>query len=694
MSISSKILRKLYNRELSWLAFNRRVLQEAEDKNVPLMQRLRFVGIYSNNNDEFVKVRLAKLLRTVREQKNKKKLLPCGHTPQVLNSLVDRNINAGQQKCTEVYDHILGEMAAEGIHIINETGLDATQRRFCRDYFLSSVSSLLVPLIVTKRMQLPFLPDNGLYFAVQMESGNGRKKRFAILQIPVTDSCPRFVRLPSKDERNDVILLDDIIRLCLGDIFFMFTHDRIRAFSFKVVRDSNLYLDDDLDKSMLKKMEDGLVQRTHGRPVRLIYDREMPKELANLLAVKLKLKDGEIEPGRRYHMLRDFMRFPVIRPDLEAKRSPALAHPDLPPFSSIFRKISYKDILLSFPYQSFDHVIDFLREAAISPKIHSIHIALYRLAADSRIINALTSAAKNGKAVTAYVELLARFDEERNVSVVDILQAAGVTVIHSVPSLKTHCKLILVQSKDRTNGPKGYVYVGTGNFNEDTAKIYSDFGLLTANEDFVRDAKEMFTFLGNMHHRFICKKFLASPFSMRSEIEKRIKREIANAKDNKEAYILIKCNNITDVKMSELLYHAGKHNVKIRLMVRSSCIIKPQMPGLSENIEARSIVDKYLEHARLMIFCNGGDEEVYISSADLMTRNLDRRVEVAAPILNSRLKKELKTFFEIQWSDTAKARCLSPFDINGYIPPEDSGRVRAQETLYTYYANQLHKAKK
>lgn len=685
-------MKTVYNRELSWLAFNRRVLQEAEDQTVPLMQRLRFLGIYSNNNDEFIKVRLARLILAARDPRMKNERLPSGHTLQELITLIDRDVSAGQQKFTEIYDGILAAMAREGIHVIDETGLDAKQRQFCREYFLTVVSRRLVPLFLSKSVRLPFLPDSGLYFAVSMESDNGRKKRYAIVQIPVTDSCPRFVTLPQEGSRRDVILLDDIIRLCLDDIFFMFSHDRVQAFMFKVVRDASLNLDSALDKSMLEKMEEGLEQRMRGRPVRFIYDREMPKDLANLLVSKLKLKEGEIEPGRRYHMLRDLMRFPVIRRDLEDQRTTALAHPAIKPFSSIFQKISRRDILLSFPYQSFDHVIDFLREAAISPKVSSIHITLYRLASDSRVINALTSAAKNGKAVTAHVELLARFDEERNVSIIDTLHAAGVTVVSSVPSLKIHSKLILVQCKQQAGEAKGYVYVGTGNFNEDTAKVYSDFGLLTANKAFVSDAREVFTFLSNMHHRFACKRFLVSPFDLRGGVEKMIRKEIAAAKNNKQAYIWIKCNNLTDAAMVNLLYHAGKSGVQVRLIVRGACVIKPQTPGLSENIEARSIVDKYLEHSRLMIFCNGGDDAVFISSADLMTRNLDRRVEVAAPILDSRLKQELKEFFEIQWSDTTKARDLASFEENRYVASESPVRVRAQEALYAYYANRLHEA--
>lgn len=681
-----------YNRELSWLAFNRRVLQEAEDSSVPLLQRLRFLGIYSNNNDEFIKVRLAKLIRMTRNGKTRKILLPGGYTAQELISLIDLDISAGQRKFTEIYERVLEEMAREGIHVIDEMSLDEGQARFCRKYFLDVVSRRVVPLFLSKGVRLPFLPDNGIYFAACMDSGEGRKRRFAILQVPVDRSCPRFVTLPSKKGRHDVILLDDIIRLCLDDIFFMFTYKRVQAFMFKLVRDASLSLDTGFDKSLLEKMEEGLEQRMRGSPVRLIYDREMPDDLTKLLVSKFKLKDGEIEPGRRYHMLRDLMKFPVIRQNLEADHTPPLTHPRIAPRSSIFQTINHQDILLSFPYQGFEHVIDFLREAAISPKVASIHITLYRLATDSKVVTALTSAAKNGKKVTAYVELLARFDEEHNVNIIDTLQAAGVEVIHGTPALKIHSKIILVQCKGQKAGTKNYVYVGTGNFNEDTARIYSDFGLLTSDKDFVSDARAVFTFLGNMHYRFTCKKLLISPFDMRRQIGRLIANEISNAKKNKKAYIWIKCNSITDEKVANLLYHAGKNGVEIRLIVRSACIIKPGVPKLSEKIRGISIVDKYLEHARIMVFCNGGGDAVYISSADLMTRNLDRRVEVAAPVLDKRLKKELKHFFEIQWSDNVKARDLASLGANSYVPAVGPARVRAQEALYEYYANRVREA--
>lgn len=681
-------MNSLYNRELSWLAFNRRVLQEAEDRTVPLMQRLRFLGIYSNNNDEFIKVRFANLVRDQKDR-NKKDVLPGGHTAQDLVRLTDSEVNAAQKAFTEIYEQVLEEMARQGIRVIDETMLDEEQKQFCRGYFLDVVSRRIVPLFLRKTLCVPFLPDTEIYLAARMESASAPKTRFAILQIPVNSACPRFVQLPSAPGKHDVILLDDIIRLCLDDIFFMFTYDRIQAFTFKLVRDASLSLDHDPYKSFLEKMEAGLEQRMRGKPVRLIYDQDMPNDLLRTLVSRLGLKGSALEPGRRYHMMRDLMKFPVIRPDLEGAYAPPLQHPSIAPFSSIFRKVDKQDILLSFPYQTFNHVIDFLREAAIAPKVRSIHITLYRLATDSKIVTALVSAAQNGKKVMAYVELLARFDEQRNVDVIETLREAGVRVIHSSPGLKIHSKLILVQCKEQKGKSKNYVYIGTGNFNEDTAKIYSDFGLLSSNGAFANDARAVFAFLNNMHHRFSCRNLLVSPYDLRQAVVKMIEREIANAERGRPAYIWIKCNSLTDEKMSRLLYKAASSGVEIRLIVRGSCCVKPQASGLSENIRAISIVDKYLEHARLMIFCNNGDEAIYISSADLMTRNLDRRLEVAAPILDKRLKKELRLFFEIQWSDNVKARDLSSPGGNGYVRADGSAPVRAQNALYEYYANRV-----
>ena len=676
----------LRNRELSWLAFNHRVLQEAADPSVPLMQRLRFLGIYSSNNDEFIKVRMANLVRLSKKGKQPALTHSERNTDELLRQIHMKALSL-QKYFRDTYVQILDEMRGHGIRILMETELDEKQREFCRAYFRETISRQIVPLFLHTTLKVPFLSDAEIYLAICMNSNTPSRKRFAIIRVPVSEVCPRFIRLPSPEGRNDIIFQDDIIRLCLDEIFFMFSYKTVQAYTFKLMRDAYLSLDDDLYKSLLEQMEESLEHRQRGKPVRLIYDRNMPKDLLQRLSNRLKLKENTFEAGGRYHMMRDLMKFPVLRPELEYVRNPPVQHPDIPPLSSLLKTMAEKDILLSFPYQTFDHVIDLLREAAIDPKVESIHITLYRVASQSKIVTALINAAYNGKKVVVAVELMARFDERHNVNIIDTLQDAGVQVVYGPKELKVHSKLILIQRRGAPGRPKGYVYVGTGNFNENTATIYSDFGLLTVNEEIVADARGVFSFLVSPHKHFDCKRLVVAPYSMRKTLESFISQEIDNAKKGKKAFIWIKCNNITDEKIIKLLYKASKAGVDIRIIVRSSCCLQPQYPDLSENIRAISIVDKFLEHARLLIFCNGGKETVYISSADPMTRNLDRRLEVAAPILDKKIREELIQYFVIQWSDNVKARDLADFGKNNYVPRNGAYPVRAQVTLYDYYAN-------
>ena len=455
------------------------------------------------------------------------------------------------------------------------------------------------------------------------------------------------------------------------------------------MRDAELTLDDDVSKSLIEKMEEGLEHRLRGRPVRLIYDQAMPQDLLNLLASKLHLKSGELDPGARYHMMRSLMNFPRVRPDLENRVMPPLEHPDIKPFSSILKVVKKKDILLHFPYHTFNHVVDFLCEAAIDPKVTDISISLYRTADHSRVINALVNAAQNGKKVTVFVELMARFDEERNVRTIDILHQAGVCIIHGLRDLKVHSKLLLVE---RTEGRKktGYVYIGTGNFNEDTARLYSDVGLLSANQRLAEDARSIFNFLGASHKPMVSKDLVVAPHNMRSVFSRHIETEIRNARAGKPAYIYAKLNSLTDESMINLLYRAGKAGVEVRLIVRGACCLKPQQPGLSENIWAISIVDKFLEHARIIIFCNNDAEKVFISSADWMPRNLDRRLEVAAPIFCPQLAQTLRDIFAIQWSDNIKARVLTDTCANSYHSGLASIPCRSQTMLHDYYRHKAH----
>mgnify|MGYP003818503657 FL=1 len=680
------------NRELSWLSFNERILQEARDHSTPLVQRLRFLGIFSSNQDEFIKVRVASLVRLTRSKSRIKPLLMGGLTPDEALQRVNNKAAAAQRAFRETYEEVLDALEHEGIRVRDETQLSEGQDAFCRGYFGDVVYPQLVPLILNKSARLPFLQDSQIYHAVKMEStGAPGKCRYAVLRIPVNAACPRFVEMPSSPGCHDIIFVDDIIRLCLNNIFFMFNYDRITAYTFKVMRDAELSLDDDVSKSLIEKMEEGLEHRLRGRPVRLIYDRAMPEDLLFLLASKLNLKPGELDPGARYHMMRSLMNFPRVRPDLENAVMPALQHPDIKPFSSILKVVRTKDILLHFPYHTFNHVVEFLCEAAIDPKVTDISITLYRTADHSRIINALINAAQNGKNVTACVELMARFDEERNVKSIDMLHQGGVRVIHGLKDLKVHSKLILVERAD--GGKKvGYVYIGTGNFNEDTARLYSDMGLLTANPGCAEDARTIFNFLNASHKPVSCRELVAAPQCMRSFFTHCIEREIRNARAGKEAFIHAKLNSLTDESMIRLLYRASKAGVDIRLIVRSACCLNPQVQGLSENIRAISIVDKFLEHARIMLFCNGGNELAYISSADWMPRNLDRRLEVAAPIHCPAIRQTVRDIFDIQWADNVKARILDGSGANSYNKGESAVPCRSQTVLHDYYSRKVSQA--
>ncbi len=679
---------KFYNRELSWLHFNERVLQEAQDPNVPLMQRLRFLGIFSNNQDEFIKVRVANILRMKKTRRKKHRRLTGGFTPTELLSRINLKVWQLQEMFMRTYDNVLDELAGQNVHFVNEKQLSQRQVEFCQEYFASVVSPRIVPLIIRKSKKMPFLPDGKIYLAVRMDTGKSNQPfRYSVIQIPVSEACPRFVVLPSEQAgRTDVIFLDDIIRLCLEEIFFMFTYENISAYTFKIIRDAEFSLDDDVHKCFVEKMETGLTQRHHGHPIRLIYDKEMPPDLLNIIASKLGLRLKEtLNPGGRYHMMSDLMDFPSIRPELESKKPKPMLHPDIVPYTSILKTMRKKDILLNFPYHMFQHVIDFLREVAIDPQVESISITLYRTAEHSKVINALVNAAKNGKRVTVMMELKARFDEEKNILDSNLLQSENIRVIHSTEDLKVHCKIILVERREGAKGRKGYVYAGTGNFNEATARLYSDFGLLTCNADIVHDAQKLFDILDNPFARQPdFRRMMVSPYHLRDDINSLLEQEIKNARKGQEAFLYGKFNSLTDEGMILNFYRASEVGVRFRLIVRRACSLRPPENG---NIEVISIVDALLEHARFMIFCNDGNPKVYISSADIITRNLDRRIEAAVPILQPRLRKTVCDVFEIEWSDNVKARMLTRSEKKMYIrrPSDGSEPVRSQTALYDYY---------
>lgn len=671
------------NRELSWLSFNERVLQEAKDQSVPLLQRMRFLGIFSNNQDEFLKVRVANLIRMASIKEFKKVKLTGGYIAEDLLELVNEKLAVLQQEFTNTYDEILLELQGHGIFVVNEYELNSEQKEFCRNYYSEIIAPRLVPILIKKSTKLPFFKDGNTYLAVQMIKG--KTSNIAIAEIPVSSACPRFVVLPSQTGRKDIIFIDDIIRLCLDDIFFMFNYDSITAHAFKILRDAQLNIDDDVSKSYVEKIEKSIEFRQHGTPIRLIYDKDMPKDVLDIISAKFGFKTNQFVNGTgRYHLMKDLMNFPRVDPTLESKNPKPINSSRVKHNSSILESIREKDILLNYPYHTFHHFIQFLSEAAIDQKVESIFITLYRTAERSKVLNALINAAKNGKKVTVLIELMARFDEEQNMESVALLQKEGVKILLGIEGVKVHSKLVLVERRERSQ-TRGYVYVGTGNFNEKTAQIYSDFGLFTANPQVAEDARAVFDFLENTHRKFTCKQLVVSPYFMRSRFERDIAKEIELAKKGKKAYIYAKFNSLTDEKMIKLLYKASRAGVKIKLIIRGACCLVPQLKGVSDNIEVISIVDKYLEHARMVIFGNGGDEKTYILSADWMTRNLDRRVEVGIPILDKSIQKTLKDVFKIQWSDNVKARVTDINGVNSYVQDGSDLKIRSQVELYNYY---------
>jgi polyphosphate kinase len=628
-------------------------------------------------------------VRRIAALSSTKKKNPQELTPQELLIEIQNKVLILQQKSETVYAHILKEMEEKDIFVPNEKQLTPQQADWIHDYFADNIRSQLVPLILNNRSKLPLLQDDSIYLGVKMTECNEKKPSFKyfIIEIPASSSIPRFVVLPTlQGTGTNIVFIDDIIRLCLDRIFFMFDYKQIEAYTFKLTRDAELDLDDDLSKSLLEKMKDSLQKRPYGRPIRLVYDSSTPDDLHWLIMRKLGIKESDnVIPGGRYHRLRDLMDFPYIRPDLEDELHHPLLHPSLKLYSSILNVIRKKDILLNYPYQDFIHFVDFLREAAFDPNVKEIYITLYRVANNSKVINALANAAKNGKNVTVMVELQARFDESANIHWSRILQNAGAHVLHGVEGMKVHSKIVLIKRKEGKD-IRNYAYIGTGNFNESTSKLYTDIGLFTTHPGITEDVEKVFSFLENTHTRFECEHLLVSPYRMRQKLAHCIEKEIENAKNKKEAFILIKLNSLVDEKMIELLYKAGNAGVKIRMIVRGICCLKPEVSGLSENIKCISIVDKLLEHSRMVIFCNGGKNKHFIMSADWMSRNLDRRVEVGTPIYDKKIQKTLRDTFEIQWKDNVKARNMSPQQLNTYAGHKhDEKQVRSQAELYKYF---------
>lgn len=682
--------KEFINREISWLSFNERVLQEAEDANTPLFERIRFIGIFSNNLDEFFRVRVAAVRRMVDFGEDEENLLGA-LTPKELHDKIQEIVIRQQTKVQEIFKNILDELEKEDIFLLNEKQLNHAQGVFVRKYFQEKVLPNLVPIMLSRKNSFPYLRDRSVYLAVKLSKlKTPEDVAYSLIRIP-SRSVPRFLVLPASGSKKFVLLLDDVVRFCLSDLFFYFDYDKYEAYTIKVTRDAELDIDDDISKSFIEKMELSLKKRKIGKPVRLIYDREMPSDLQKFIFRKMKIDEEENAiPGGRYHNHKDFMDFPEIgKPRHYYPKLPPFRHKDLPLHTSILKVLRRKDVLLHFPYQPFNHFIDLLREAAIDPQVEEIGITIYRVAPDSKVVNALLNAVRNGKKVTVIIELQARFDEEANIFWSGKLQDEGADVINGIPGLKVHCKLAWIKRLEE-GVYRNYAYIGTGNFHENTARIYADEGLMTSDPRLSDEVARVFEFFKHNYKQIKYNHLVVAPFRMRRFFSKMIKNEIKLAREGKEAYMILKMNSLIDPDMMEKLYDAARAGVKIKLIVRGIFGMKPGLPNFSENLEGISIVDKYLEHSRIFLFGNGGDERYFISSADWMPRNLDRRIEVATPIYDPEIQQELREMLLIQLKDNSKARILDASLLNNYNVSSSSEKFRAQEDYYRFIKNKHH----
>lgn len=678
----------LYNRDISWLKFNARVLQEAEDPDVPLIERIRFLGIHSNNMDEFFRVRYSFVRRLqLSAVKNHEDNLE-GHSPGKLLKQLSKLVNEQQQLSQKIYEHLREELAKESIEIISEQELTQKQAQFVRDVYRNQVSPALTNLMLSQAPEFPYLRDKGIYLAVRLMKGNS--EQFSIIEVP-SGAMNRFIALP-KYGKQYIMYLDDVLRYNLSSIFHIFNYDSIEAHTVKITRDAELTLDDDVSKSFMEKVQKGLLERREGDPVRFVYDRNISEVTLNLLVDGLGISefDGLIAGGR-YHNKKDLVRFPNVGPSsLEHKKLPIIPHPALDEDRSIISVLKKQDVLLFTPYHDFGKVIRLLREAAIDPKVRVLKVTLYRLASQSRIISALVNAAKNGKDVTVFIELQARFDEANNIKWTNMLRAEGIKVVSGVPGLKVHSKLTLIRRDEGKEKLVDYCVVGTGNYHEGTAKIYTDYHLLTSKKQITKEVRKVFTFIESPYKQYNYKHLLVSPNSTREGIFALIDREIAHARAGREAKFWVKINSVSDHEMIAKLYEASASGVSIRMIVRGINCIDFSNKALSGTIEAISIVDRFLEHTRAFCFHNNGQSEYYISSADWMTRNLNRRIEVTVPIYDDKIKRQLRDHFEILWKDNTKSRIFDANQSNAYRKL-NGPKIRAQLDMHAYVKKQLLK---
>lgn len=670
---------RLRSKEISWLAFNERLLQEALKPEVPLIERLKFLGIYSNNLDEFFRVRVAILRRLAMIGQLE---LSEGGNPREVLSQIEEIVIKHSDRFERIYKQLLEELADENIYIVNEHQLTPEQGEYITMFFRREVRPRIMPIILKKGAKIPLLRDDAIYLAVDM--AKNRKSEYALIEVP-TDLLPRFVIIPSADNKTYIILLEDVIRYELDDTFYMFSYKKISSYIFKLTRDAELDLDDDVAESYVKLVAKSIEKRGNSALVRFVHDKTIPENLLSLLLYKLNFKKEDVViAGSRIHNFKDFMDFPMVGAEhLYYQPISPVKHNKIVHGQTYLHSISKSDIIFHFPYHSFYHFIDLLREASIDPKVTEIKMTGYRMARNSHVINALINAARNGKKVSMVLELRARFNEQENIEYGNRLGKEGVKVILGVPGLKVHAKLCLITRREDKESVK-FALVGTGNFNEVTSKVFSDQLLCTTDQNITREVTRVFDFFDRNYKIGRFQHLMVSPFTMRKKMIFLIRKEILNARAGIEARIYLKCNNLVDAEIIGKLDEAAKSGVDVRLNIRGMFSMYTSSADGKLNIPAIGMIDRYLEHSRLYYFFNGGDERMYISSADFMSRNLDRRVEVAVPVYDQEIRDELLDFFNLQWQDNTAARILDN-QLSNRIKNEGSEPlVKSQLEFYRY----------
>lgn len=680
-------IHKSINRDISWMYFNKRILDEAANTNNPLLERIKFLGIYSSNLDEFFRVRVATLRRmidiedSVKDVKSDSKL--------ILKKVLKLNAKYAEE-LEQIFSEIVEELKVNNICLINEKQLDNNQKCFLDEYYQEELMNSLFPVLVSQMDEEPILNDKSTYLAIgisdsKVDDKKRKKKEYALIHIP-TSQLSRFLVLPSEDEKQFVIFMDDVIRHCLPKIFASLNYTSYEAYTMKFTRDAELDFDNSAYEGILEKVSKVVKNRKLGAPVRFVHDREMPSGLLKYCEKLLKIDKNvaRIASGR-YHNFKDLLNFPKLkRFDLRDAPQPPLNIQQFDEAVNLLDLVREKDRYLHYPYHSFDYFIRILREAAINPDVKAIKVTIYRLAKDSKVIQALICAAMNGKKVTANVELFARFDESSNINWAQKMKDAGINVVLGVEGLKVHSKLALITSRRNS-----VVCIGTGNFHEGTATLYTDFTIMTANKDIVNEVNTVFDFIEHPYMTPTFKHLIVSPNHTRKKIISLINKEIDNAGKGLPAYLWFKVNHIVDKKIIEKLYEASNAGVKIKLLVRGNCSIITGATGMSENIEVYGIIDRYLEHSRILIFGNGGDEKYYIGSADLMERNLDRRIEVFTPVYDADIQKQLRLTIEYGLRDNTKARIVDGMGSEELHKTNNGEPFRSQEELYKFYKSAL-----